>query len=191
MTPVVFTVGRYNPPTKGHDFVFDIVLTQARRLETKPYIFIVDGAKSGLDRQRNPLSAEFRFRLLNQIYPEFKIDIINDAYQALEVLEVQGLNPAFWVAGSDRVPRYQKLLNSQGLQGQIISVNRDSGLVANISASRARKSALAGEIEEFKSLISGKFDHEISDLILQEILVQAGDINVRNHTNCRNTRFPT
>lgn len=146
---VVFAVGRLNPPTRGHSVMVQKLKETAQLLNALPVLFIVDGEKSGKDKRKNPLSADQRLSLARKLYSDIKIDIVSSAFEALEVLYVQGLHPCAWVAGSDRASNYRRLLESEGLTGEIVEIDRDAGDADGVSATAARQAALEGNLEEF------------------------------------------
>lgn len=166
---VVFAVGRLNPPTKGHSVMIQKLKETARLLEAQPVLFIVDGEKSGKDKRKNPLSVDQRLSLAHRLYSDIKIDVVSSAFEALEVLYVQGLKPCAWVAGSDRALNYRRILESENLEGEIVEIDRDAGDADGVSATAARKAALEGNLEEFSH-------HMPSDLSRQELESLAHDI---------------
>ncbi|WP_205249382.1 hypothetical protein, partial [Escherichia coli] len=78
----------------------------------RPVVFIVDGFKSGKDASQNPLTAEQRKTIAKKAFPGAYVDVVSNAYEVIDVLQVQGYKPGVWVAGSDRVQGYKKLLKS-------------------------------------------------------------------------------
>ena len=151
MQPAVITVGRMNPPTRGHAVLIRKVLDEAKRLGARPILYIVDGEKSGKDKSKNPLTGSQRQAYMKKLFPGIVVDVVSSAYQVLDVLDVQGLEPTIWVAGTDRAPNYRKLLASAKLSGEVIEVDRDAGEADGVSATLARQAALAGDWDLFLS----------------------------------------
>lgn len=151
MQPAVITVGRMNPPTRGHAVLVKKVLDEAERLGARPILFIVDGEKSGKDKSKNPLTGSQREAYAKKLFPGIKVDIVSSAYQVLDVLDVQGLEPTVWVAGSDRAPNYRKMLSGAKLLGEVVEVDREAGEADGVSATLARQAALAGDWDLFRS----------------------------------------
>lgn len=149
MKPAVITVGRMNPPTRGHAVLVQRVLDIAKQTGATPILYIVDGEKSGKDKSRNPLTGQQREAYAKELFPGIKVDIVSSAYEAVEVLEVQGMVPAVWVAGSDRASNYRKLLSSANLIGEVVEVDREAGEADGVSATAARAAAHAGNMAEF------------------------------------------
>lgn len=146
---VVIAVGRLNPPTRGHEVMVQELKRTALKLNSRPMLFIVDGEKSGKDKRKNPLTGKQRFDLAKKLYSDIEIDVVNSAFEVLEVLDVQGLKLRAWIAGSDRASNYRRLLSSEKLEGEIVEVDRFAGEADGVSASAARKAALEGDLEEF------------------------------------------
>lgn len=146
---VALVVGRLNPPTKGHNVLVRQLKETALRLGARPVLYIVDGEKSGLDKAKNPLTGEQRVQIARKLFPGITVDVVSSAYEALEVLDLQGLTPMAWVAGSDRASNYRKLVASEKLDCEVLEVDREAGEADGISATAARRAALDGNMEEF------------------------------------------
>ena len=162
---VVFAVGRLNPPTKGHDVLVQQLVETANRLGARPMLYIVDGAKSGQDKDKNPLTGEQRMVIARQLFPGVDIDIVGSAYEALEVLDLQYLDPRAWIAGSDRAAKYRKLLAGEQLDCEVIEVDRNAGEADGVSATEARRAALEGNMEEFAHHMPARLQpNELADI---------------------------
>jgi citrate lyase synthetase len=166
MQPAVIAVGRMNPPTRGHAVLVKRVKEEAKRLNARPILFIVDGEKSGQDKAKNPLTGEQREAYAKRLFPGVQVDVVSSAYQVLDVLYVQGYEPAVWIAGSDRSRNYQRMLEGASLTGKVVEVDRDAGEADGVSATAAREAALAGDWEGFKALTPvGASDELIADMM--------------------------
>lgn len=116
---VAVLVGRFNPPTRGHYHALDSAKAFIRQhpelqLEAAPVVVIVDGAKTGKDKQRNPLTAHER-----QLFMEgsgrangVKFLTAKNALSAFIEVRKAGMEPIAIVAGSDRAADYMRLLGS-------------------------------------------------------------------------------
>lgn len=166
---VVFAAGRLNPPTKGHEVLVQQVKDAAKRLGARAMLYIVDGAKTGQDKSKNPLTSEQRVAIARRLFPGVTIDVVGSAYEVLEVLDLQYLEPRVWVAGTDRAAKYRKLLASEQLDCEVIEVDRSAGEADGVSATAARKAAIEGNMEEFShhmpSALSPRELAEIADMI--------------------------
>ena len=169
MRSVVFTLGRLNPITRGHSVLVKLVENEAKKIGALPMIFIVDGEKSSKDKSKNPLTGAQREYIAKKLFPVIKVDIVSNAYEALEVLYVQGLIPAVWVAGSDRAPKYRKMLLGENPNGVVVEVNRESGEADGVSATAARQAALENDWKTFLSLMPKEADTDFLAMVMKEI----------------------
>lgn len=151
MKPVVMVVGRMNPITDGHRVVVDLAVKKANRIGGQVMVFIIDGLQTGKDKAKNPLSGEARLAYFKEFFPGINVDLASSAWEALEIVDIQGLRPALWIAGSDRSSKYQALLDFYGLGGKVVAIDRENGDADGVSATAARKAALEGNWEDFKT----------------------------------------
>jgi nicotinamide mononucleotide adenylyltransferase len=142
-------VGRLNPPTRGHGVLIRQLKETAERLGARPILYIVDGEKSGKDKSKNPLSADQRLAIAKKLFPGVTVDVVSSAFEALEVLDVQGFKLKAWIAGSDRASNYRKLVASEKLDCEVLEVDREAGEADGVSATAARQAALDGNMAEF------------------------------------------
>lgn len=154
MTDVAITAGRLNPPTRGHWVLIQQLKQSAAQLGVRAIVYVVDGDKSSQDRSKNPLTAEQRVAILKEWFPDVTFDIVGSAYEIMEVLEVQNLTPVVWIAGTDRVRNYGKLLAYEGhMECRVEEVDRSAGDADGVSATLARKAALEDNLPEFARLM--------------------------------------
>lgn len=153
MNRIVFGLGRFNPPTRGHEYLVSEVKRIASELHAIPMIFIVDGEKSGRDFEKNPLSGQRRREIIETLYG-VKVDVVSSAYEVLEIIDVMGLNPVGLVCGSDRVKQYESMIRYSGFDCRVFGLDRTRGKASNVSGTSARIAARTGTFEEFKSSMS-------------------------------------
>lgn len=169
MRPAVITVGRMNPPTRGHAVLVQKVLEIARETGARPILFLVDGEKSGQDKSKNPLTGRQREAYAKKLFPGIEVDVVSNAYQVIDVLDVQGFEPAIWVTGSDRASNYRKLLSSAKLDGQVVEVDREAGEADGVSATAARQAALAEDWDTFQSLMPRGASQDVLAEVMETI----------------------
>jgi hypothetical protein len=152
--------GRMNPPTIGHQKLVDkikslpgdhyVFLSQSQKPKTDPLAFV--------DKLRY---AKFFFPNVTVGHPEVKTII-----QAMQKLEELGYERIIYVAGSDRVDSFTKLLNQYNGQAdkagnipysfksiQVVSAGErdpDADGAEGMSASKMRAAAAEGDLESFK-----------------------------------------
>ena len=166
MKPVVMVVGRLNPITDGHRVLVELAEKEAQKIGAQVMVFIVDGAESGKDKTKNPLSGDSRLAYFKTLFPGVHVDLANGAWDALEIIDIQGLKPALWIAGSDRSSKYQSLLDHYGLGGKVFAVDREAGEADGVSATAARKAAIEGDFQVFKTQMPKK----ASDALLVDLM---------------------
>lgn len=156
----VMAFGRMNPPTIGHQKLVDkikslpgdhyVFLSQSQKPKTDPLAFV--------DKLRY---AKFFFPNVTVGHPEVKTII-----QAMQKLEQLGYERIIYVAGSDRVDSFTKLLNQYNGQAdksgnipysfkliQVVSAGErdpDADGAEGMSASKMRAAAAEGDLESFK-----------------------------------------
>ena len=160
----VFTFGRFNPPTTGHELLINKVKEYAGSNDY--YVFpshTVD------NKGKNPLDAEEKVGFMKEMFPDHKSKIIydtdiKDAIKALKWLEEKGYTDAIFVVGSDRVPAFQfiKKYNGKDYKMNTIEIKSagtrdpDADGVAGMSASKMRK---AIDEMDLKTFVSGLPTH--------------------------------
>jgi hypothetical protein len=106
---IVFTFGRFNPPTIGHEKLIDR-LKRVSANDMRVYI-----SKSN-DPKKNPLNPRQKLDYMRKIFPRYArnifiprtnvvIDIVTDLYK-------EGFSNLIMVVGSDRVAEFKKMLTT-------------------------------------------------------------------------------
>lgn len=159
---VTFCFGRMNPPTIGHAEVFKTMASQGGDFQ----IFV----SQSQDKKDNPLSYEEKINFIKQIHPQYASHLVdnrelNTVVKVASYLYDQGYRNATFVAGSDRLDSFKKLLSQyNGVEGKahgfykfdvldFVSAGErdpDSEGVSGISASKARAAAANNNFEAFK-----------------------------------------
>jgi hypothetical protein len=157
---VVFTWGRYNPPTIGHRLVME---TGAREAKARGADFIILASKTTSPANKNPLSFKDKIRFLKQSFPKYKRYInsdpkLNTLIRVMQFLD-KSYDEATIVVGSDRKDDFLRLLNRYNGQDYdfrkidvALSGNRDPDAedASGMSASKMRQAAADGDYESFK-----------------------------------------
>jgi hypothetical protein len=105
-----FVFGRFNPPTIGHEKLFDKLKSQARS-----GVYRIYSSKS-VDPKKNPLLFKDKIKFLRKMFPKHARSVMadKDVRNVLDVavkLYEQGFTKVTMVAGSDRVKEFDILLN--------------------------------------------------------------------------------
>lgn len=160
---VVFTFGRFNPPTIGHGKLLAKVAAAAIGNDYRIY------ASQSSDPKKNPLEYKEKIKILRKMFPNYGRNIIEDknAKTALHIASIlydQGFTKITMVVGSDRIKEFQKLLtNYNGTKGrhgyydfkdgiEVISAGErdpDAEGVSGMSASKMRQAAIDGDFKSF------------------------------------------
>lgn len=159
MNSVVFCFARCQPFTRGHEKLFQTVISEARVNKADHFIFL----SQTQDSKENPLLWEDKVRFAKHLFNGVKISedrSIKTPFDALKSLG-QNYKTVILVAGSDRIPTFEdrmpKYLNDFGIENfNIVSAgNRDtlSESIEGISGSKARQYAMENNFDKFASVL--------------------------------------
>jgi len=176
-----FCFGRMNPPTLGHKQLLDMTAQAAG--DGDYYIFLSKTQKL----PDNPLDFSQKYNFITKMFPEHAAHVVKDPYiktiiQAAEYLYKKGYTSITYVAGSDRLPDFKKILDTYngrgepGMQGYYKFDNidyvsagdrdPDSSGLSGISASKARAAAAQGDFNDFKAKTgAGKLAKSLYDAV--------------------------
>ena len=159
----VFTFGRFNPPTRGHEKLVNAVIKTASERGADPYIF----TSHSQDPKKNPLSYDEKIGFMREVFPGVTIvhdgeggavtSQIKNVFQATGFLNAQGYTDVILVAGSDRVPEYQKTFSRAHEfydMFEVVSAGErdpDAEGASGMSATKAREAAASGDIGKFRA----------------------------------------
>ena len=169
-----FCFGRMNPPTIGHEQVFKTMADQGGDYK----IFV----SQTQDKKDNPLDYKTKTDFIKKIHPEYAGHLVvdptlNTVMKVASYLFDKGYTSATFVAGSDRIESFEKLITQyNGVEGKahgfynfqplnfVSSGDREDGAegVAGISASGARAAAKANDLEAFTAATgAGEYAEEL------------------------------
>ena len=188
----VFTFGRMNPPTLGHEKLIKKVLEVASKNNAKPFIFI----SNTKDSKKNPLTTEQKIKYLRLSIPDAEKHIYTDSsiktpFDALKTVEKMGFTDVIFVGGSDQVndlypslKRYVKHPDkSKSFELESFTVVsageriQDGTGVDAASSTKLRLAASKNDFSEFKktvpSKLSEKFAKEMFDAIRSSMKIES------------------
>ena len=159
----VLAFGRMNPPTTGHEVLVKKVKDVAKEVGGSHHVVL----SHSQDAAKNPLSAEQKVKHAKRFFPGTNISVSDKESPSFLTqaakLHKQGVTHLHMVAGSDRIPEYQKLLKKYNgthedalFNFKKITVHSagerdpDAEGVEGMSASKMRSLASAGKHKEFK-----------------------------------------
>lgn len=154
MKSVVFTFGRMNPPTTGHQLLVNKLVTFARTNKSVPRVYLSHSVG-----KKDPLSYDKKLSFARAAFgPIVRKSNSKNVIQILKDLEKEGFTQVTMFAGSDRVPEFTKLLNNYNGKEytfEKITVKSagerdpDADDVSGMSASKMRALAKGDKAAEF------------------------------------------
>ena len=163
----VFTFGRFNPPTTGHQKLIDAVKNTAKKQGGEHHIF----ASHTQDKTKNPLGFDEKVGFMKKMYPKTNINsshAVRNILDAAKSLQARGVTHGTLVVGSDRVDEFHNLLSKYNKHPSdpdydpkkhfhiphlsVVSAGQrdpDAEGVEGMSASKMRGHATAGNFKEF------------------------------------------
>ena len=170
--PVVFTFGRFNPVTSGHEIMIKDVIKQAKSRGGNPLIF----TSQTQDSKKNPLSYKDKIKFLKHFWGRIiiKDTSIKTAFDALEWLSKKGYKNVTLVVGSDRVERFEKYMRpyvkTYGFDDfEVVQAGVTRGVGNEMSASKMRKAAADGDFESYKEGMPSGADNTITKTIYDAV----------------------
>ena len=171
----VFAFGRMNPPTIGHAKLVDVVKSQ----DGKPFLFLTHTQKPKTD----PLSFAEKVFFAQKSFTGIEIgnQTVKTIIDAMKHLEKAGYTDIIYVAGSDRVASFEKLLNDyNGKDYNFNSINivsagqrdPDAEGAEGMSASKLKAAAAEGDFETFKTGVAG--DEKLAQMMYNKVRAGMG-----------------
>jgi len=178
---VVFTFGRFQPPTSGHELLVNKTIKEARKRKGEHRIYT-----SRTSNKKSPLLLKDKLYYMKRFFP--KANIIDDpnassAFDVCQKLSDEGYKNVVMVVGSDRVREFRdgigKYIGPDGYNFDSFEVvsagERDPEAegVAGMSASKMRAAVSDNDFQLFKSGLPSKAtDRDAEKLfnVLQKII---------------------
>ena len=180
----IFTFGRFNPPTLGHEKLVTAVANVARREGGEYFVY----PSHSQDPKKNPLDQATKVRYMKKMFPKHKENIIistgKNALQVASELHDEGYTNLVMVVGSDRVKDFQTLLDryngdenkAHGFYDfdkiKVVSAGErdpDAEGVSGMSASKMRQSAVEGDFKTFRSGIPSSLNDKDTKKMFNDI----------------------
>ena len=160
MKKIVFTFGRFNPPTTGHYLLATRVKEEARKRNAEYRIY----GSNTKDPKRNPLTPTSKSKFMKKVLNDRNVVVNKDSgnpYAVLQKLSAEGYSDVTMVVGSDRVPEFKrgikKYIGKKGYENiknfEVVSAgdrDPDAEGVEGMSASKMRAAAAEGNIDAFR-----------------------------------------
>jgi len=155
MSKTVFTFGRMNPPTIGHQKLVDKVKAEAKKQGAMPHVYLSHTQNA----KRDPLDYNTKIKFARKAFgPSVTKSASKTIIQVLQEIEKMGHTEVTLVVGSDRVNDFKTFLNKYNGKDytfekiKVMSAGQrdpDAEGTAGMSATKIRGLAQAGELEEF------------------------------------------
>ena len=171
----VFTFGRFNPPTTGHEKLIEKLASVAKQNSANYFVY----PSHSQNPKKDPLPHPKKIAYMRAMFPKHKRNIIaskqRNVFEIATELYGKGFSAIIMVVGSDRVDEFLSLLKKyndvDGRHGfynfdsiQVVSAGErdpDAEGVTGMSASKMRAAASANDFDQFQlGLPSGFRDGE-------------------------------
>ena len=164
-TTAVFTFGRFNPPTIGHEKLLNVVASTATKAKAESFVY----TSHTQDAKKNPLSNDQKIVFMKMMFPKHRNSFVKTeaktALHALSEIHKTGkFSKVIMIVGSDRVREFDNLLNKyneiESKHGyyrfkdiDVISAGErdpDAEGATGMSASKMRAAVAEGNYDLFK-----------------------------------------
>ena len=169
----IFTFGRFNPPTTGHEKLIDaLAREQSKNSGSKMYVF----PSQSQNPKKDPLPFALKVAYMRKMFPKYAKNILANkkvrmVFDIAVELHNKGHRSIVMVVGSDRVAEFEGLLNKyNGVNGrhgyygfdniEVVSAGErdpDAEGVSGMSASKMRAAASDGDFDSFKTGVPSGF----------------------------------
>jgi nicotinic acid mononucleotide adenylyltransferase len=187
MKKIVFTFGRMNPPTIGHQKLVDKVnaVAKSNRADARVYLSHTS-VQTDPKNKKDPLSYREKIKFATKAFGSIiKVSQSKTIIQIAQELEKSGYTDLILVVGSDRVSEFKKLLTKYNGKDytfdsiEVVSAGErdpDAEGVEGMSASKLRALAKAGDFDTFKTGLPPKIQGDakkvydiINNVIREEV----------------------
>lgn len=170
---IVIGVGRFNPPTTGHEVLVNKVMAEAQKIGAEFCIY----ASYSQDPKKNPLDVKTKLELLKKFFPKMKFQAmpkpfsnkdgktVAGPYAIAQKLSDAGYTRVYIVTGADHMAEYNKIKqyidtdpkSTEGYKFSDFKVinagarDPDAEGVQGMSASKMRKAVFDGDFDAFRA----------------------------------------
>ena len=173
----VFTFGRFNPPTIGHEKLLDKVASVAKSNPGAPYYIFASHSENP---KKDPLPYVKKVAYMKKMFSKHSRNITTSrdrtVFELAVTLHNKGHRAIVMVVGSDRVTEFDRLLNKyNGVEGrhgyygfdniEVVSAGErdpDAEGVSGMSASKMRAAASSNDYDTFKLGLPKNFNNGMS-----------------------------
>ena len=169
----VFTFGRMNPPTKGHEENILSIIKTAQQQNARPFIFV----SQSNDAKKNPLTHKQKLKYLRLGIPSAKKFISSDKkirtpFDALGMLVESGFTNITFVVGDDRLddfgPKMKSFLAKNHPDVQFTAVS-SGARKATISGTKMRQAVADDNFAMFFKNVPSKLSRRFAEEMFQDV----------------------
>lgn len=183
MKTAVFTFGRMQPPTKGHQKLVDAIKMEAGKRKATPLVFL----SHTFDRKKNPLEYRLKIKYAQDSFgPVVKSAGAKTIIDVMQFLQKQGYESVIMVVGSDRVVSMKHILTTyNGADFTFKSVevlssgdrDPDADGIVGISSTKVREYAMKGDLDNFKDNVPSMLSSTEANRMFKDIRTSMGITN--------------
>ena len=176
--PVVFTFGRFNPVTNGHEIAVNDIIKKAKAKNGQPMIF----TSQTQDKKKNPLPYNDKTKFLKKFWGKMvvKDTKVRTAFEALKYLSDKGYKDVTMVVGSDRVDSFEKNIRPyikhkdkkksyEFDNFEVVQAGIARGKGNAMSATLMRKAATDGDFEFFRKGVPSMCDEKTAKAMYDSV----------------------
>lgn len=191
---LTIVLGRFNPPTIGHDKTFNIAKKVSVGGDLKIY------PSRTQDPKKNPLNPEVKIQYMRMMFPDYSDNIIDDPdmesiFDVLITASEEGYGNVNIVCGSDRQSEFENL--AQKYNGDVYNFNSirvissgvsdaDAGGVLGMSASKMRKAVIDNDLSTFRrgtpKTLNDAETQSLFDQVRQGMKIKKSKVNKENYS---------
>lgn len=193
---IVFTFGRMNPPSAGHEVLIQHVKKIAHA-EKSDYAIYISATQ---DKKKNPLPQDRKIHYLNLMFPNTHF-VAAGGNQRTPIEVAKHLNSTYdhlvLVVGSDRVQTFTKLLNDYNGKEyhykdiKVMSAgdrDPDADGATGASASKLREYATNNDFSSFRNNLTKSIKEEDAHLLMSEVRSGMGLIDIKEGSGSDSVR---
>lgn len=156
---VILMFGRFQPPTKGHQRLFQTALDLSKQVRADVALFL----SNTVDDEENPLSHDEKAKIIQTRFPQLLIgpaDIVTP-YASLYWARDKGYTKIILLAGGARGPEFERMIArwkekedaNAGINVDVVNLTRSGAMSeTKVSGTVLRRLAQQNKYDEFKQL---------------------------------------
>lgn len=183
---IVLGFGRLSPPTAGHGLLMAALTKEAKKRNADHVMYL----SKTQDKKKNPLSIDRKLFWAKKSFPGVNLVAASEQIRTfIEAVKAQDgkYKNLVMIAGSDRVPEYQTLLNKyNGKEFTFDSItvvsagerDPDADGAEGMSATKLRQAAASNDFATFRKGVSSHLSDSDARKMMQDVRKGMGILNV-------------